>query len=227
MPVATLTVDGTSTFTGWSGVGASPYISTDDADTSYVVRAYADGAGDKEAWFTVQDLPTDAAGVSNVVEYLKMREEVSEATAWQPYGLWDGTNYSLPTDTADFDTTYTLVSSAAFALAPNGAAWTPALVNGVRLGIRAIRPNSGNAVRCTYGYLSVTYVPASGGFAFLIGSLAAFGVSIAEMGAISACIDASRRVRIQPSEYAKAVQEFNSYKWPSYHFIGGISAKIA
>lgn len=106
---------------------------------------------------------------------------------------------------------------------PTGGTWTPADFPGGGAGIvmQFFANNAVSGVYVDYAFLSVTYNPAGGGFAFLCGSLAGAALGLAEMAGLARAIHRKTRTLITPDEYREAWREIREYRHPRFFELRG------
>ncbi len=101
---------------------------------------------------------------------------------------------------------------------PGGGSWTVADVNSLQSASTADKPSTvGGKTFFVYYYgLQVIYRVPSGGFAFLIGSLAGAALGLNEMAALARTVYRKTGTLIRPDEYSEAWRDVRDYRHPKF-----------
>jgi hypothetical protein len=106
---------------------------------------------------------------------------------------------------------------------PGGGAWTNADFynsgNGFQIAVWHGNA-SGATVYCRLLQAKIEMNIASGGFAFLVGSLAGAALGLEEMSRLARAVYEKTNTLITPDEYMLAHADFIAHKWPSFFFMG-------
>lgn len=128
---------------GWSTVGTSPWIDTDDGDTSYIQPT--------DTWmsyFTFKDL-VGMTSITGVYYNLKCRRVVGIGSGNVRTHLWDGSAWNVVGDAGIASDSYILFDADVTSILN-----TVAKVNAARLKYELLP--STDTLRITYAYLSVS-----------------------------------------------------------------------
>lgn len=222
MPVISLNPTAEGTYTGFTNSGgANKTASVTDAVDSNFVWRIDNSAGYQS--FVTEDLPSHAVDI-NSVEWMGRLGRSGIPTAKRGCfasvsglaGYATGENYNN-----DFPPNWTDVLNKDIPTDPSAAPWTVASVNAAQVGIGSDGTGGGgNNVQCTRLYLSVDYVPATGGFAYLIGQwilpLLGAAIPFASMREIARMVRLAGGPRIKKSELEKAWRELVEHPWRVY-----------
>ncbi len=184
-------------------------VNVDNGDTNFI-RRDATGPAEGYSCYQADNLPSSATLVRNVVAGAVLRDHLTlpfppdlnvhaAAALYYAGATW----YSTPTDVF---TGWTTVASAITA-PPGGGVWTPQIVNATEVGVWAERldPAEGGELRCTFIYADITWVTASGSFAYLlwpfVGPLVAVGWHEIPRLARAVSRLSRGRLRILPGEH--------------------------
>lgn len=216
MPVQILEATATGFYNAWTlGAGANKVVavnSPDDDTTSYVSATAGSGIAQT---YVMQDLPSEAGAVNTVTHRMRFQSFSDGSGNCIPKLRLSGTDLNGTNRSQGFGVwgTYTEALGR-----PGGGAWTVSDVNATEAGV--VEGGGGGDVADTSMRLEVDYVPATGGFAFLVaqwlGPLS--GVLVSEIRALrdTAWTLSRGRLWIKRSELATAWSELRDARWRRY-----------
>lgn len=166
MPVTRLIPVTRTTGVFGSNAGVTPYIDADAGDASFLGRQDVDGLGVLRELFTLSALPAEAQSILSVVAGVKLRETVDTMGAESSFGVQVAAVDYLGATGGTGEVTPVYVE---YTYDLTGAlAWTPALIASALFELAINSVAVGNEVRCSFGYLDVTWDDEQDGGSFLI-----------------------------------------------------------
>lgn len=213
MPTTTLPPIAAGTYTGWNNVGGASKmasLASDNGDTSYV-EAIGDGTTQRCS-FTI----TPPAGLELVSTHTL--NSVQRETA-------AGSNHDgfvfVRLSGADSDGSLGLTTSYATNSKTDlgSASITAAVLATAEIGLMSNRPIGGDW-RATSLLWDITWTPASGGFACLVGSLAGAALGLAEMAGLARALHRRTGTLITPDEYLAAWRDIRGHRRPMTFLLG-------
>lgn len=223
MPAFALNPDGTGYLDEWTPSGSPSYtVVADSSDASYLYLPAS--APSKTSAFTLSAMPDDAYTVDGSVTW-NARCKTNAGYTGTKYAFF---RYSATNDvqavTWTNNATFQAVTKA-YALAPGGGAWTPAVLNATEIGI-ACDPNV-TEVWCAKLQATGNYTADPGGCAVLMWAL--FGALV---GGNLTLLDVARlarararlavrgcRVLVRPDEYGDVLRWMTEYRHPIRVFL--------
>ena len=227
MASRTLLPDAAGFYTAWTvGAGSRPTLAqTNDGDTSYAITA-----GNVRDSYAVDNLQPSDVTVNSVTAHAYTKRTTSGAGTTKLF-----TRYNSVNDDGTFFShnlnNYT-IHSEAFANAPGGGGWTPAIVDATEVGLL----HGGGAapgVRYTQIWLVVVTTESSGeSFIVLLSQILPLLGAALPFSAMREIARAAWRIKtpgvgsglILPSEYAEAWRALRDYRHPRYFVIVGCGA---